>query len=116
MNKNKKAFLRVWVLASVLPLAACASSMDPIADIPDTASFHAPAEQLLSKGADVRVVVFGSDALSGSYHIGQDGVLRMDGLGAIQAAGLTARELEQRITALLVERGQADARVSVMPD
>ena len=116
MNKNRKALLRVWMLAAVLPLAACASSMDPIADIPDTASFHAPAEQVLSKGADVRLVVFGSDKLSGSYHIGRDGVLRIDDLGAIRAAGLTVRELEQKIATLLSRQGQADARVSVMLD
>ena len=116
MHKNKKALLKGWMLAAVLPLAACASSMDPIADIPDTASFHAPAEQVLGQGANVRVVVFGSDALSGSYHIGRDGVLKLGELGGIRAAGLMARELEQKIAALLAERGQRDARVSVMVD
>ena len=119
MNKNRKDrknWSGVWMLAVALPLAACASSMEPVADIPDTSGFHAPVEQVLSEGADVRVVVFGSEDLSGSYHIGRDGRLRLGDLGSIQAAGLTVRELEQKIASLLKERGQEDARVSVMLD
>ena len=115
-DKNRKNWL--WALAAVLPLAACASSsVEPGANIlEDTTSFHAPVEQVLDAGSSVRIVVFGSDALSGSYHIGRDGTLRLGALGSIQAAGLTAQELEQKIASLLKDRGQQDARVSVMLD
>ena len=116
MRKNENNCLKALMLVAALPLAACASSMEPVTDIPDTASFHAPVEQVLSEGANVRVVVFGSDALSAAYHIGRDGKLRLGTLGDVQAAGLTARELEQKIASLLKERGQEDARVSVMVD
>lgn len=75
-----------------------------------------PAEPVLSSGKRLRVVVFGSDSLSGTYEIGPDGSMEMGTLGTIHAAGLTVPELEQKIANALAERGMQDARVSVLVD
>ncbi len=115
-DKTGNIWRQIWVLTVALPLVACAASMETASDISDTASFHAPLQQVLSEGVRVRVVVFGSDTLSGVYDIGRDGTLRLGNLGRIRAAGLTTQELEQKITALLQDQGQSDARVSVMVD
>jgi len=114
-NKMKNAWVAALALAGVVALSGCAASLDPVPDIPDTASFISPAPAVLKDGARLRVVVFGSEALSGTYEV-RNGKVRLGALGALEAAGLTAAELEQAIAQRLAERGVENARVSVMVD
>ncbi len=62
-----------------------------------TSSYH------LGPGDRVRVIVFGMDAISNVYSVGDTGAISMPLLGAIQAGGLTASELEGRISARIVQ-------------
>ena len=111
--------VRAWAAAACLlaavAVSGCAMSTDPVIDIPDTASFATEKPVVLREGAQVRVVVFGSDTLSGTYAV-HGGKLHLAGLGAIPVAGLTAPEVEQAIVQRLAARGQKDARVSVLID
>ena len=97
-------------------LGGCASSVDPIPAIPDTASFHNPDVHTLKGGDTVRIVVFGKDALSRAYAISEDGTISLGTLGNLRAAGLTVPELEQKIAELLAHHGMENAQVSVLLD
>ena len=99
---------------AVLSLAGCASSLDAIPPISDTASFIDTSEQVLKSGDSLRLVVFGADDLSGSYRLDDAGRLKLGSLGTIDAQGLTAGELEQRVAEHLAARGVANAQVSVV--
>ena len=115
-NKNKKTVWLAFVLmAGTAALSGCASSYQ-VPEIPDTASFMTPSDPVLSSGKELRVVVFGSDSLSGTYRVREDGNVTLGPLGSIHAAGLTAQELEQRIAQALAERGVPNAQVSVLVD
>ncbi len=103
-------------LCAVLALAGCASSLDAIPPIADTASFVDTSEQVLKAGDTVRIVVFGKDALSGTYALDGNGRLKLASLGALQARGLTPAELEQKIASRLAEQGVDNTQVSVMLD
>lgn len=90
---------RASILFLSLALAACGSpgaGLRPIDDISTTPSYH------LGPGDRVRVIVFGMDAISNVYSVGDTGAISMPLLGAIQAGGLTASELEERISAQIV--------------
>ena len=115
-NKNKKTvWLALVLMAGAVGLSGCASSYQ-VPEIPDTASFMAPADPVLTSGKELRVVVFGSESLSGTYRVQKDGKLHLGPLGSMHAAGLTAQELEQRIAQALAERGMPGAQVSVLVD
>ena len=103
-------------LGMILLLGGCASSLDAIPPIADTASFIDTSEQVIKSGDSVRVVVFGHDALSGTYPLDADGMLKLGPLGAIPAKGLTSAQLEQKIATLLSEKGINEPQVSVMID
>ena len=117
MREGKRS-LRLLALGAALSgsvlLAGCASSLDVVPPIPDTASFIDSTEQVLQPGNTVRVVVFGNDAISGSYALDKQGQLKLASYGSIQAAGLTSAELEQKIAEHLAEKGIDNAQVSVM--
>jgi len=102
------------ILSLGVALAGCASSLDAIPPISDTASFADTGQQLLKAGDSVRIVVFGRDALSGTYALDEQGRLKLASLGSIEARGLTPAELEQKIAALLSDKGVDNAQVSVM--
>jgi polysaccharide export outer membrane protein len=61
----------------------------------------------------LRVTVFGHDDLTRSVTVAPDGTLPFPLVGAIPAAGLTARQLEARLTELLGRDYLVDPQVSV---
>ena len=91
---------RKSILFLLFAFTACASpgsGLRPIDDMSKAASYH------LGAGDRVRVIVFGMVAISNVYSVGDTGAISMPLLGAIQAGGLTASELEERISARIVQ-------------
>lgn len=58
----------------------------------------------LGPGDRVRVIVFGMDALSNVYAVGDTGSISLPLLGAMPASGSTATELERRIAQRISEQ------------
>lgn len=81
-------------------MAACSSSTSNLA--PMQASSLAPYR--LGAGDEVRVTVFGVDAITNSYIIGDTGKISMPLLGAIAAEGQTVEQLEASIADALRTR------------
>ena len=115
----KKAAM-ILKAAIVLPgalVAACSSMPDPEPVISDVSSFQSPAiQRTLAAGDRVKIIVFGSDKVSGDYRLDASGRLALNGYGKVQAAGLTTRQLEEQIAALMASKGIPDARVSVLAE
>ncbi len=86
-------------------LAGCANSLKPL---PQTVEDG----YRLGPGDEVRVHVFDETELSARYLISDAGTISMPLAGSIPASGLTARDLEQEITAHLGKRF-VDPEVSV---
>jgi protein involved in polysaccharide export with SLBB domain len=57
----------------------------------------------LQAGDKVKLVVFGEDKISGDYEIDQNGRISVPLIGAVRAAGLTKKDLEQALAARLRE-------------
>lgn len=83
------------LLASLLLLAACASSRAPAVD----PAFETP--YVLDAGDKLRVVVFGQEGLSNSYAVDGAGKISMPLIGGVEARGKTTAELGRAISARL---------------
>lgn len=67
------------------------------------ATLQAPIGLLLAPGDRLRLDVIGdAQRISGTYVIGDDGHVQVNGIGSVSATGLTLDELEQRLRAELV--------------
>lgn len=67
----------------------------------------------LDSGDKLRVTVYEEKDLSGDFELSGDGVVSLPLLGAIEAKGLSIRELETRIEARLEEGYLKNPRVSI---
>jgi len=112
-SENKKmkklsALLQKCALALLVPLVLAACASPPVAIRP-------AAEQTyqLGSGDALRILVYGQDELSGQFTVDPSGRISMPLIQDIQAAGLTARELEASITASLSPQYLKDPKVSV---
>ncbi len=61
------------------------------------------ADVRLAAGQQVQVTVFQQPDLSGQYAIDSNGILSMQLIGDVKAAGLTTRQLEQQIRTKLIQ-------------
>lgn len=72
------------------------------------------AEYFIAPDDRLNVIVFGEDDLSvADIRVATDGSIAYPLLGVIQVSGLSARQLEQKITALLADGYLVNPRVSV---
>src|SRR5271167_2329795 len=73
----------------------------------------AAAPHRLQTGEKIRVTVYGEQGLSGEYQIDPSGFVALPLAGTMQAAGLTQKELEQRLTEQLSSEYLKSPKVTV---
>jgi len=127
--KSLQNFVFALALLSAAKLAACSSSTQSTSDALISASPAAavlPAgagaapvltgmqAQPLASGDKIKVVVFREEQLSGEFEIDGNGRISLPLIGAIEAAGKTAAEVEAQITARLKAGYVRDPKVSVL--
>lgn len=74
---------------------------------------RAGADYVLGPGDKLRLTVYGETDLSGEFTIDGSGYARLPLIGQVRAAGYTARQLEQSVTATLAQGYLKSPRVSV---
>lgn len=84
--------------------AGAQTTQDAAADIPE---YH------LGSGDKVRVTTFGEQALTGEFQVGGSGKISLPLVGEVEAAGLTAREFQDRVETALKNGYLRDPHVSV---
>jgi protein involved in polysaccharide export with SLBB domain len=85
------------ILAIGLQLGGCYAEYGPVATDTLPLPENAVASRLQT-GDELKIIVFGEDALSGVYDISPTGVLVMPLIGAVRAVGLTREEVQREIT------------------
>jgi protein involved in polysaccharide export with SLBB domain len=94
---NKKAWLCAIVLAIGLQLGGCYTDYGPVtSDSVPTAAYNVASR--LQSGDQLKVIVFGEDALSGLYDVSPDGTITMPLIGSVMAAGRTTSDLARGLT------------------
>jgi protein involved in polysaccharide export with SLBB domain len=87
----------VTILAIAVQLGGCLADYGPVASDSVPVAPYSVASRLQS-GEQLKIIVFGEDALSGLYEISPAGTIAMPLIGPIRAAGRTTAEVEQAIT------------------
>ena len=85
------------ILLIALQLGGCITDYGPVVNDSVPISQLAVASTLES-GNELKIIVFGEDALSGIYQISPNGTIVMPLIGSIHAAGRTRAEVERAIT------------------
>lgn len=85
------------ILAISLQLGGCLTDYGPVVSNSVPVTPYAVASQLQT-GDQLKVIVFGEDALSGLYEISPAGTIAMPLIGPIRAAGRTTAEVEHAVT------------------
>lgn len=85
------------ILAMALQLGACITDYGPVTTDSVPITPYAVASRLQT-GDQLKVIVFGEEALSGIYDISPAGTVSMPLIGPITAAGRTRAEVEHAIT------------------
>lgn len=86
-----------WVLAMALQLGGCYTDYGPVATDSVPSSPYNVASRLQS-GDQLKIIVFGEDALSGIYDVSPAGTITMPLIGSVVAAGRTAPDLARALT------------------
>lgn len=105
-----KAF--ILYVVSLFLLSACLHSVPPTSSPSDNA-FAVPADAVLRAGDNVRVTVFGDEALSGEYEIDGQGMISMPLIGDIDADSKTTAALRETLETRLSDGFIVDPKVSV---
>ena len=85
------------ILVTGFQLGGCITDYGPVTTDSVPISAYAVASQLQS-GDELKIIVFGEDALSGIYDVSPNGTISMPLIGSIMAAGRTRAEVEHAIT------------------
>ena len=93
----KRFSLLALKLFVVLALVSCES----VSDLPPIENEQQFGEYLLGPGDEVRVTVFGQPELTGSYLVSDSGEIAVPLIPGVEASGVTADSLAERITAEL---------------
>lgn len=93
----------VGMLMGVVALALLAACGGP--NIAETVTVPEAEPYRLDNGDQLRITVFGQDAMTGEYTVDGGGNISMPLLGQVQSRGLTAQELEGAIADRLTSEG-----------
>ncbi len=96
--RARRRILR-WLAVSPLVLTGCATPWTDLPPLPPVST----GEYRLGPGDRVRIITFGNEQLTGEFRVGASGDIALPLLGTVQAGGLTPRQLEDRVAALLAE-------------
>jgi|KBSSwiStaDraftv2_1062776.scaffolds.fasta_scaffold03715_9 polysaccharide export outer membrane protein len=101
---------KILLVGLCLCLTACAGGNQ---NLPLLTAASEPGYRL-GASDEVRIWVFGFDAMNNSYTVGDTGAVSLPFVGTVPVAGRSTTDIEQSIAALLKERNLAiDPRVSV---
>ena len=93
---------RLWGFAAIvavgLQVGGCYTDFGPVAAVPEPTSHLGTVANRLQAGESLRVVIYGEEALTGTYVVNPAGDIIMPLIGRTKAAGLTKSELEREIT------------------
>lgn len=104
-----------FVLGAILLLSGCASSVASLAPLPPLPP-GITSEYRLGGGDEIRVFVYGLDAMNNTFMITDRGMLTLPLIKPVRAAGLTVSELEKAISDnLLAEAVVKQPNVNVQP-
>jgi polysaccharide export outer membrane protein len=85
------------VLLVALQIGGCITDYGPVT-IDSVPISPLAVGSVLQTGDELKIIVFGEDALSGIYQIGPNGTIAMPLIGSVPAAGRTRSEVERAIT------------------
>lgn len=109
----KKALSWVAVLAIGLQLCGCITDYGPVTSDSVPLTPYSVASRLQT-GDELKIIVFGEDALSGIYDISPAGTITMPLVGSIPAAGRTTTEVARALTRAYVSgKFLAEPKISV---
>ncbi len=94
---------RLLGLLMGLVLASCAADpgIVPVAAVQGTEAVRIVPEYRLGPADKIRVNVFGEEALTGEFLVGNSGKISLPLIGEVQAQGLTIAELQEQIAVAL---------------
>jgi protein involved in polysaccharide export with SLBB domain len=93
---KKKCFTWAALLTMGLQLGGCYSDYGPVvADSIPVAPLHVAAR--IHAGDKLKIVVYGEEALSGTYDVSPGGTVSMPLIGSVRAVGRTPADLERDI-------------------
>ncbi|VAW20348.1 hypothetical protein MNBD_ALPHA12-2290 [hydrothermal vent metagenome] len=101
-------WLRLLILALLIPLSACAISGQPTLDLAQTL-----APYTLDSGDVVRVGVYGDAELSGLYQVDDKGAISFPLVGPVNVRGVTTRVAAARLTSALANGFMRNPNVAV---
>lgn len=102
-----------WVLAMALQLGGCYTDYGPVTSDSVPSLSYSVASRLQG-GDQLKVIVFGEDALSGIYDISPAGTITMPLIGSVPAAGRSASDLARVLTHAYAEgKYLAEPKISV---
>ena len=92
-----KVFSWAGILAIGLQLGGCLADYGPVTTDSVPESQYGVASHLQT-GDDLKIIIFGEDALSGIYEISPAGTISMPLIGSVMAAGRTRADVEHELT------------------
>ena len=106
----KRFFQRAFVVTVLgASLAACTEGAD-LPQLPD----YSPGGYRLGGGDQIRIITFGSDQLSGQFHVDDQGNVAVPLVGNVKASGMTASQFATKLqTELDAQKFLRDPKVSV---
>ena len=105
--------LRVLVATAALAAILASPAAAQTKRVASSVMAGQPGEYRLGSGDKLRVQVFGEDSLGGEFSVSGSGRIALPLIGEVDALGLTASELQSRITAALKDGYLKDPRVGV---